>query len=296
MARFLEWKEFVVAFFTVALAGAIPNLFVGIVSAINGIPEFSFGDIIGGNVIDLTVAVALAALIANGLSANSKMVQTSSIFTIIAALLPLFLILDGVLGAGDGLVLISLFIVYIYWLFSKKERFSKVYKKEDSGVPPIKEFKIFLRDLGKVILGIVVLLIGAYGILESAMAFQEYFGVSSVLIGILVIAIGNALPEISFAIASARQGRTWMILGNLMGSVIVPATLVLGIVAIIHPIKIPDLSLFSIAPFAIGRLFLVIAAITFFFCVRTEKKITKKEAMFLLALYALFVLAEIIVG
>ena len=55
IARYLCWREFVVAFFTIALAASLPNLFVGIISAVRGVPELSFGDIIGGNVIDLTL-------------------------------------------------------------------------------------------------------------------------------------------------------------------------------------------------------------------------------------------------
>jgi Ca2+/Na+ antiporter len=80
-----------------------------------------------------------------------------------------------------------------------------------------------------------------------------------------------------------------MILGDLMGSVIVPATLVIGIVALICPIKINNFS-----PFVIARFFLVVSALFFFFFVRTDRKITKKEAVFLLSLYFAFVIIEII--
>jgi len=287
IARFLGWREFVVAFFVMAFAGSVPNLFVGISSAIHKIPQLSFGDIIGGNLIDLTLAVALAALIAKGLSAESKMVQTSSIFTIFVAILPLLLILDGTLGRIDALILILTFFLYIFWLFSKKERFTKIY--EDNQIPIIKEFKVFIKDLGKVILGISLLLLAAEGIVRSASFFAESLNLSIALIGILIVGLGNALPEIYFAIASARKGQTWMILGNLMGSIIVPATLVLGIVALICPIKVPDFS-----PFAIGRFFLIISAIFFLFFVRTGRKMTKKEALFLLGIYITFVLVEIL--
>ncbi len=101
--------------------------------------------------------------------------------------------------------------------------------------------------------------------------------------------LGNALPETYFAVISAKKGQTWMILGNLMGSVIVPATLVLGIVALICPIEIIDFS-----PFAIARFFLIISALFFLFFVRTGRKITRKEALFLLLIYIVFVATEIL--
>jgi len=285
-AKFLGWREFVVAFIVIAFAATLPNLFVGITSAINKIPELSFGDVVGGNVIDLTLAVALAALVAKSLPADSRTVQTTSFFTTTIAILPLLLILDGELGRGDGLVLILTFGFYLWWLFSKQERFTKVYN--ENKIPLSKRLPTLLKDIGKIILGITILILASKGIVESALFFAETFNLSLSLIGILIVSLGNALPETYFAIASARKGQTWMILGDLMGSIIAPATLVLGIVVLICPIQIPDFS-----PFVIARLFLIISAFFFFIFLRTGKKITRREAIFLLGIYVAFVLTEI---
>jgi len=288
IARFLNWREFVVAFFVIALAGAIPNLFVGISSALHGMPELSFGDIIGGNLFDLTIVVALAVLISNGLPAQSRAIQTTSAFTVVLAILPLLLILDGTLSRGDGIVLISAFLFYAIWLFSKRERFTKVYDEKEK-IPPIKGFKFFLKDVARVVLGLTVLILAAEGIVRSAGFFAESFEISLALVGILIVAIGNALPETYFVLVLARSGQNWMILGDLMGSIIIPSTLVLGIVALINPIEIHDFS-----PFAIGRIFLIIAVLFFFFSVKSDRKITRKEALFLLFLYVLFVVIQIL--
>lgn len=288
IARFLGWKEFVVAFFVMAFAASLTNLFVGISSALHKIPQLSFGEILGGNVVDLTLAIALAVLISRRpIPAESRLVQASALFTALIAILPLILILDGTLGRGDGLILLFIFAFYLFWLFSKEERFKKIYEDSKEGV--VKEFKAFLKNLGKMILGIFLLLLAAEGIVRSTSFLAENLNVSIALIGILIVGLGNAIPETYFAIALARQGQAWMILGNLMGAVIVPATLVLGIVALIHPIKIIDFS-----PFAIARLFLIISALFFFFFVRTDRKITRREALFLLGIYITFVLVEIL--
>jgi len=286
IAKFLGWKEFVVAFFTMALAGAIPNLSVGISSALHKIPQLSFGDIVGGNIVDLTLAVALAVLISkNGLSLPSRVVQGSAIFTLIIAILPLLLVFDGVISQADGLILIITFITYIVWLFSKKERFSKEYNHAKN---PLK-FKDIFKNLSILFFTIILLFIAAEGIVRSATFFSEFLNFPIALIGILVIGLGNALPEIFFSIQAAKRENDWMVLGNLMGSIIVPATLVLGIVALIHPIEIDNFS-----PFAIGRFFLIISAIFFFIFLRTDRKITKKEAVFLLLIYFVFVLTEVL--
>ncbi|MFC1595201.1 sodium:calcium antiporter [Patescibacteria group bacterium] len=289
ISKFLEWKEFVVAFFVVALAGALPNLFVGLFSAFGGIPELSFGDVVGGNVVDLTLAVALATFFAGtGISAHSKTVQTTSIFTMASAILPVILILDGTLSRPDAVVLIAAFFLYALWLFSKQEHFKKVYNH--SNVPIYQGFRVFMRDLGKIIFSLVLFVVAAGGIVWSASNIAIAMHIPLAIIGIFIVGLGNSFPEIYFAVASARRGETWMILGNLMGSIITPATLVLGIVALIHPIEITNFS-----PFAIGRFFLFLAAIFFFLFVRTDKTVSRKEGVFLLCLYIAFIIAEVVI-
>ena len=289
MARYLGWREFVVAFFIMAVAGSFPNFFVGINSALHKVPQLSFGDIVGGNIVDLTLAVALAVLIGGvSLPAKSRMVQTSTVFTAVIAVLPLVLILDGNLGRGDGLILLLTFVLYIFWLFSKEERFKKVYGKNREKQKTVIQFKDFLKSLGKVVMALVLLLLASEGIVRSAHVFSDALEITLPVVGILIIGAANALPETYFAIVSARRKQTWMILGNLMGSVIISATFVLGIVALICPIGIPDFS-----PFVIARLFLIISAVFFFFFVRTGRTITKKEAIILLGIYVLFVISEI---
>ena len=286
LAKFLGWKEFVVAFFTMALAGAVPNLSVGLSSVFHRVPQLSFAEIVGGNIIDLTVAVALAALISKGgLTLASRTVQGSAIFTLIVAILPLLLIADGSLSRIDGLLLILTFFIYMFWLFSKEDRFSKVYNRIKNPLG----FKTAFKNVGILIGTVILLLLAAEGIVKSATFFSTSLNSPIALIGILIVGLGNALPEIFFSIQAARRGKDWLVVGNIMGSVIIPATLVLGLVAFLSPIQITNFS-----PYAIGRFFLIISAVFFLVFMRTGKKITKKEAVFLLAIYLVFVLAEIL--
>jgi len=290
IAKFLGWKEFVVAFFLMAFAASLPNLFLGIFSAFQKIPQLSLGDVIGGNVIDLTLAIGLAVLFAKDgkIISDSRLVQGTSIFTLIAAILPLLMILDNKISRVDGLFLIAFFFVYFFWLFSKKERFLKVY--EDLKTPSIiQQFKNFFIDFIKIIFGVSFLLLATEGIIKSSQFFAETFNLPLIFIGLLIVALGNALPETYFSIISAKKGETWLILGNLMGSVIVPATLVLGIVVLICPIENLNISTMLIA-----RIFLFISAVFFFFFIRSNHEISRKEGIFLFLLYLIFVITEIL--
>ena len=287
LAKYLHLREFVVAFFVMAFAGSLPNLFVGVSSALKGIPQLSFGEIMGGNLVDLTIVMAIAILMSkNPIQAKSKMVQTSALFTGAIAILPMLLAFDGKMSRADGIILIFAFFTYVLWLFSKSDRFSKTY----AGKPqkPIAGFSGFIKNIVKIIILLVVLIIASQVVISSAQYFSTYLGVSLSLVGVLIVGLGNCFPETYFSIVSARKKEGYMVLGDLMGSVIVCATLVLGIVAIICPFTIVDFS-----PFLIARIFLILAVIFFLWLIRSDKKLTKKEGLILLSIYILFLLVEI---
>jgi len=286
LAAVLKLKEFVVAFFIMAIGTTIPNLIVGIVSALNGVPELSFGDVVGSNIFDLTVVMGLAALISKaGLSSNSKTVQGSSVFSIMIAILPLILILDGNLSRIDGVLLLLGFVVYSVWLFGKKERFVKVYDKSPEKI----NLGLLCKNAGVIFLGAILLLAGGAGVVRSASFFSQYLNLPLELIGMFIVAIGTCLPETFFCLHAARKSQDWLILGNLMGNVVITATLVLGTVALISPINIGNIS-----SFAVARFFLLVSAVLFFFFIKTSQKITKKEGLLLASLYLAFIFAEII--
>lgn len=284
LARYFGVTEFVVAFFIMALASSLPNLFVGISSALRGIPSLSFGDIMGNNMIAMTLAVSLAVLFSpkKEIPSDGRTVQTTAVFTMAAAVLPLLLVSDNILSRTDGLVLVTFFVFYIFWLFSKKERFEKVYEKHES--EGLEEAAKAFSDIFRIIIGIVLLLISSQGIIHSATFMSVELNLSYVLVGTLILGLGSALPEIYFAVSSAKKGETSMILGNLMGAVIIPASLVLGIVSIIHPIVIKDLE-----TSAISRIYLILSALFFFFSAKSHSKITITEGIFLFILYILFI-------
>lgn len=289
IARFLGWREFVFALFIMAFAGSLPNLFVGISSIIQNVPQLSFGEILGGNIVDLTIAAGLAAIISkNGLTIKSRTVQGTAIFTLAIAILPLLLIYDRVLSRADGIILLSAFVVYFFWLFSKEERFTRVFDEKEK----IIGLKDILKSLAVLIGVIILLVLAAEGVVRSSIFFSEILNLPLVLIGILVVGMSNALPETFFAVQAAKKGDDWMVVGGLMGAVISASALILGIIALLSPIEIGRFDLPSLVA---ARFFLIIAAVFFLLFIRTGHKITRKEGIFLLAVYLLFVLVQILI-
>lgn len=292
LARFLQWKEFVVAFFALSLGAVAPEFFIGIFSALHGIPELSLGNIIGQNVLLLSLAVAVSAfLLKDGIKIESRTVKTGSVFAVVASILPLILLLDGELSRIDGIVLILAFVIFATWLFSKKEYFTKIYSDSESPNELIKGFKEVSRVILLLIIGLIFIVISAEGIIASSLSFSSILGLSIPFVGLLIVALGTGLPEIYISARLALQGQSWMILGGLMGAVAMSSTLVLGIVTLIEPII---LNVSELPHLALARVFLLMCALLFLFFTRTDKTLSGQEALVLLALYITFVVLSFV--
>jgi len=288
IAKSLGWREFIVSFILMAFVTSLPEFFVGISSAFHSKPELSFGNIIGSNIINLTLVVAVAVLLAKKLKCETALIQRSSIYTAIIAFLPILLMLDGKISRIDGLFLVFVLIFYFKYLFHEQKRFSKVlpngFKRDWT------ELKMFLKDLGIFLGGIFLLLLSAEGIVWSVSFLAISLGLSLTVIGILIVALGTNLPEIVFGIKAIAMGHKNMVLGALMGSVIINSTLVLGSTVLIHPLEIVKFS-----PYIVGISFTAITCLLFSVFSRTGKVITRKEAVVLLAIYILFVAFQLVI-
>ncbi len=289
LARFLNWREFVVSFFVIALASSLPNFVVGLAAIRQGVPQLSFGDVTGNNMGAITLAVALAVFLSRRkvLVTNSRVTQITALFTTLAAVLPLLLAWDNTLSRGDGLMLLALFSLYVGWLFSKKENFSNNSSASRNNPVSGPRLGAIFANLGWMFLGLLLLLAAGQVVVVAASFFARSFDVPIIMLGFLVTGLGSALPEIYFAAVSAKREENWIILGNLMGSVIIPSTLVLGFVAVASPFDFHHLT-----SFASVRLWVAVPALLFIWFVRSERRITWWEAAILLIPYLGFISSQ----
>lgn len=292
ISYFFRLTEFTIGFIIVSVGTSLPELFVGIVSALEGTPAFSVGNVIGSNILDLTLVVGIAVLLAKNITIESKIIKTDLIYMLIIAFLPVLLLLDhhiwwklGLfpnmtqgLSRIDGVILIMVFVYYIYLLIKQEARFSKTVehtpKKET-----MKYMIIFLASLA-------ILLISADFVVKYAMSLSLELKLSPLLIGIFVIALGTSLPELVFTTKAVLSMHHSMAIGDIVGSVITNSSLVLGITAVITPISVNTLIYLT------SSLFMLFSAFIFFTFAESANRITWKEGIALLLLYVLFVIVE----
>lgn len=289
IARFLKWREFTVAFILMAFATSIPELFVGVTSALQLEPELSFGNVIGSNIVNLTLVVAVIAMLAKGLKLKQALVRESSIYTMALAFLPVLLLLDGAISRMDGLVLFLGLAFYLSQLKEEEARFTKEITDElEKGWAG---FKSFFKDVGLFVGSIIIVLVAADGIVWSATSLVAFSPFSIASVGILIVALGTGLPELIFGVQAVNLDQQEMIMGGIMGSVVSNSTLVLGTTVLIHPLQV-----FNYQPYLIGIAFTVLTIIVFTFFSRTDQEINQGEALGLLTVYILFATIQLILG
>ncbi len=280
IAIFWGLSEFSVGFILMAVATSIPELFVGISSALSKVSVLSLGNIIGANIIDLTLVGGTVAFLAGGIKFEGKIERSETIYLVIIGILPLLMLLDKNLSRFEGFILILIYLIYISNLFSKRKSFRKVL--DDHGWQGI--FKDFLF----LIIGLLGLILASKFIVSYGVNIASAFSIPLVLIGLLAVSLGTTLPELSFEYQATKSGHQGMAMGDLFGSVITNSALILGLVALISPIKIKEFNLFMV-----NAGFLALILIIFSIFASRKGGLTKIEGLGLLLLYIAFLILNL---
>lgn len=284
LARLFNISEFSIAFILMSFATSIPELFVGISSGISGIPNFSFGNILGANLINITLIIGLIAIFNNGLSIGSKISQKNFRIVFLIAFLPILLAIDGVISRWDGLILLLSFIVYIIQLIGEKEYFSKVL----NGIRfNFETFNKTFKNLGLLFLGTLILLASSVILVWSGKILAGAFEIGILLFGIIFVALGTTLPELAFGVRATMLKHESMAIGNSIGSVAFNSAFIVGVVSLLKPIYIQNISSFLVV-----SIFLFLGLLLFNVFVYTKSRISRRESAILIMIYLLFLLTQ----
>ena len=279
IASYLRLSEFVVAFIIMAFSTSIPELFVGISSAINGNPALSLGNVIGSNIADLTLVIGIAALLGRGIKLKNPLLKKDSLFMFLIALVPITLmIFDQTLSRIDGVILTSIFIIYMWHLVKErkevKEQFIENNKKQITLT-----VVFFILCLG-------VMFLSAHFVVKYATQLAIELLLPVIIIGLFFVAIGTSLPELVFETRAILAKKGDLAVGDAMGSVVCNSTLVLGVTAMISPITN------SFFIFLTSAIFMAIVTFLFMIFIRSKKGLSITESAMLIILYILFILFE----
>lgn len=279
IARRLGISEYTISFLLIATATSLPETMVGITSALDKNPILSFGTAIGSNIALLTLIPALPILLGSVIHTRYAIVSKDIYFGSLFAMFPLLLSLDGSLNRIDGIILLIAYVGYTQVVLRRSKGIeSLVDIVERTNV--VKQFIVFILSLSFV-------LISSNLIVKLAEVLSNRLGMGLAFIGLTITAIGTSLPEITFSIQAARKHKQGEVLGDIIGSLIVNSTLVLGVTAVIFPIILTS-TLINIS----GIMFMLLSLALFLRIVKTQAKIDKWEAVVMIFIYILFIAGE----
>jgi cation:H+ antiporter len=293
VARFLRISEYVISFALIAFATSLPELSVGINSAILGIPELSLGDIIGTNIVNFCLVLGIVAIVGKKIELKDYAhFKSNRLFQMVAVLAPLILMFDGTLSRTDGYILIVLFVWNLLRLFDIDDKIlgRKVLRPHLIKYAHARAttWKQFITHVLLLLVGAGFLLAATLFLVKSVENISHGINVSEALIGVLIIAVATSVPDLIVGLRSVVKHKGGMALGDVFGAATINATLTLGIVAIISPFSIENRSIVWVA-----TIFTFTALLLIFYFLKSKHSISRKEGSILFGLYILFVITEL---
>lgn len=292
----LKAASFVMAAIVLALGTSFPELFVGLSSALQSAPSLSLGVVLGANITNLSLIAGVSGLSAGKVHIRGDYLHRDVWIALISGLAPIIFVTDGSISRSDGVVLLAIYVVYAASLF--REGFLEVARghkqKKDQFVyrfiriiDNLGEAKI--SDIGKLALGLGMLLISANVIVLAAKEISVLLNLPVFVVGVVIIAMGTSLPEFAFSFRALREHSTGMFFGNILGSIIVNSTLIVGATSVIRPIRVR-----AVEEYYTAAATFVIVSLLFWYFARSKRRIDWWESLILLLIYIGFVFLEFV--
>ena len=286
-----------VGFSLIAFSTSLPELTVAFIAALSGGAALSVGNVLGSNIVNISVIIGLAAILIyvksrrkhNGLNGSKELSvipafaksELSSIHfgLFISSIIPMVLIYIKTATWIIGLVLIAIFIAYMYQL-------SKVRMPSENGEVTQEEKNKLKRYVLFTILGALGVVGSAYFLVESAVGIAQTVGIPQTVIGATIIAFGTSLPELTLDLKAFLRGHSALAFGDIIGSSFINITLILGVTLFVPALIGSPLSM-NMSVFQNLIIFSIITNL-FFWYFLSRGKISWQEGVVFLSIYALF--------
>lgn len=282
IAKKLRVSEFYLGFFVLGVLSSLPELSIAVYSA-RSVPELSVGNLLGATLILSTLVLGLGAIKFNGVNFKGRFRRREMYGGMLIILTSLFFLSNAKMSVLEGIVLV---LMYILLVIDVRRQFNhkKLEELEVTVLP--QKMKLLLS---KAVVGIVFILISSTLVVESAVKIGESAGVSNALLGLLVLALGTNIPEVTLMLRSKNHDQFKLSIGNFIGSSIFNAT-TLGILAILSSGFVIN-NFIDIIPVMVivGQVTILLVYFSW-----TEREINKTEGVILLGGYFSLIITEIL--
>ena len=282
LARGMRVPEIVIGLTIVAAGTSAPELFVSLVSALKGTSDLAVGNVIGSNVFNTLLIVGCSAAVAP-IAVAPNTVKKDIPFAIVASLMFFILCFDDMssphlwgneITRQDGLILLVGFLAFMFYTFRMAINSGELkLREEELGVEPVKEprdYSHLWRNLAWIVVGLACLIGGSNLFVDSATYVAHRFGIRQSIVGLTIVAGGTSLPELATSVVAAYKGRSAIAIGNVIGSNVFNILLIVGVTAVIHPLRIMGITIVDLMVMLISIGLMWLFAITKYYVSRRE--------------------------
>ncbi len=283
-ARNMGIAPLLIGLTVVAFATSSPEILVSVVASLRGEPTLAIGNAIGSNIVNIGLVLGMTALI-RPIKLESATLRREMPALLAVSLLTVSLFLDTYLSRIDGIVMLTGLVIVMIWLArlgSRSAANDPIKRDYEAEIPTDVSMKMAITWT---VVGLVTLLIGAEWLVTGAIGIAQNLGVSEVVIGITIVALGTSLPELTVSIVSALKGEYGLAIGNIVGSNIFNLLAVIGIAATIEPAALAP-SVLSLHIFVMVAFTLVLFAMTYDY--DGKAKLSRMEGIALLIAYVAY--------
>ena len=237
-ARHFGMPQLLIGIVIIGFGTSAPEMIVSAFSALNGNPGIALGNAYGSNITNIGLILGLTALVLP-LAVNSQVLKQELPVLIFVTALSAFLIMDGDVLRLDAWILLGIFFIYMGWTI-----WTGLRNRDDSLVHDVKEelqeqeYMSLAKALMWVVIGLALLMGSSQLLVWGAVEIARYFGVSDLVVGLTIVAVGTSLPELASSIAAARKNEVDLAVGNIIGSNLFNTLAVVGLAGAISPMYV----------------------------------------------------------
>lgn len=254
-ARHFGMAPLLIGIVVIGFGTSAPEMIVSASSALSGSPGIALGNAYGSNITNIALILGLTALI-KPLLVSSEVLKKELPILMAVTLLSAYLIYDANVTQTDAFILLAVFAVYMIWsvITAMKSKNDALATDIDAELADSADMSLG-KSILWLIIGLLLLVVSSQFLVWGAVEVAKFFGVSDLVIGLTIVAVGTSLPELASSIAAARKGEVDLALGNIIGSNLFNTLTVVGIAGAIEPMQA--------APEVFSRDIVVMSALTF---------------------------------
>lgn len=284
LARITGIPPLLIGIIIIGFGTSAPEMLVSVSAALNGTPAMALGNAIGSNITNIALILGVTAMMVS-LPVQSTIVKREVPLVMLAGVFSWWLVRDGTLSRMDGVLLVIMLFVLLGWMiYAAKQEHDPAFEEEVNSNTEEEGFT-YKQALFWTFTGLVLLVISSKMLVVGATDIAEFFGVSDLIIGLTIVAIGTSLPELAASVSSARKGEVNLAVGNIIGSNLFNNLGVMGLAAIIAPFGTPEDVLTRDLPI---MLILTALIVVFTFTPPKRNIISRWEAMVLLGIFVAY--------